>query len=338
MYVAEDAIDGDGLSDDDIPVRVAVTVGDDSLTIDFAGCSPQTRGPINCSTGALSSACKTVVRAITSPQAKSNDGFFRPVRIEIPPGTVFSAEPPAPTGWYYEASAFATDLVWKALAPVVPDRLGAGSYLSLSVSYIVGTDGDSGELFVLAEPNVGGWGGSAASDGESALIATTDGDTYNYPIEVVESRFPVIVERYALNVDARHGAGRQRGGFGCVREYRILPGAHAVSGYGSIGGWRRLPWTLFGGRSGSNGYLEYQRPDGRVSRHGRVASVPLDPGDIVRTVTGNGAGYGDPRGRDRELVRADVLDGFVTLEEARDDYGVEIEDDLATAVHERPDS
>jgi N-methylhydantoinase B len=337
VYVAEDAIDGDGLSDDLIPVCVAVTVADDSLTIDFAGCSPQTRGPINCSTGALTSACKTVVRAITSPQARSNDGFFRPVRITIPPGTVFSAEPPAPTGWYYEASAFATDLVWKALAPVVPERLGSGSYLSLSVSYIVGTDRASGELFVLAEPNVGGWGGSAGADGESALIATTDGDTYNYPIEVVESRFPVLTERYALNVDAPHGAGRQRGGFGCVREYRILEDAHDVSGYGSIGGWLRRPWALFGGRSGSNGYLEYERTDGTVSRHGRVASVPLRPGDVVRTVTGNGAGYGDPRERDPELVRADVLDGVVTVEEAREAYGVEL-DDEQSAHRERAGS
>jgi len=323
VYVADDAIDGDGLTDDPIPVRVAVTVGDDSLHIDFTGCSPQTRGPINCSTGALHSACKTVVRAITSPQARSNDGFFRPVQIEISPGTVFSAEPPAPTGWYYEASAFATDLVWKALAPVAPDRLGSGSYLSLSVSYIVGTESDSGELFVLAEPNVGGWGGSAGDDGESALIATTDGDTYNYPIEVVESRFPVLVERYTLNVDAPHGAGRHRGGFGCVREYRILPSASAVSGYGSIGGWRRLPWALSGGGSGSNGYLEYERRNGRISRHGRVASVLLEPGDVVRAVTGNGAGYGDPRERDPELVRADVLDGLVTVDEARAAYGVE---------------
>jgi N-methylhydantoinase B len=250
---------------------------------------------------------------------------------------VFSAEPPAPTGWYYEASAFATDLVWKALAPVVPERLGSGSYLSLSVSYIVGTDRASGELFVLAEPNVGGWGGSAGADGESALIATTDGDTYNYPIEVVESRFPVLTERYALNVDAPHGAGRQRGGFGCVREYRILEDAHDVSGYGSIGGWLRRPWALFGGRSGSNGYLEYERTDGTVSRHGRVASVPLRPGDVVRTVTGNGAGYGDPRERDPELVRADVLDGVVTVEEAREAYGVEL-DDEQSAHRERAGS
>ncbi len=154
------------------------------------------------------------------PRARSNDGFFRPFSLTVPPGTVFSAEPPAPTGWYYEGAAFANDLIWKALAPVVPERLGAGSYTSLCCSYIVGTD-EAGELFVLAEPNVGGWGGSALGDGASALIATTDGDTYNFPVEVVESRYPVLVERYALNVEAGGGAGRHRGGFGVVRDYRV---------------------------------------------------------------------------------------------------------------------
>ncbi len=80
-YVAEDVIDGDGLTDDLIPIRVAVTVTDDSLVADFTGTAPQTRGPVNCSTGALLSACKTVVRAITSPSARSNDGFFRPFEL-----------------------------------------------------------------------------------------------------------------------------------------------------------------------------------------------------------------------------------------------------------------
>src|SRR3954452_18775175 len=218
VYRAEDVIDGDGISEDPIHIEVAVTVSDDSLHADFTGCAPAARGPINCSTGALLSACKTVVRAITAPQARSNDGFYRPFTLEIPSGPVFSAEPPSPTGWYYEGAAFANDLFWKALAPVVPERLGAGSYASLCAAYIVGTDARTGELFVLVEPNMGGWGGSAGGDGESGLIATTDGDTYNFPVEVAETRYPVLVERYELDVGAGGGTGRNLGGFGCVRE------------------------------------------------------------------------------------------------------------------------
>ncbi len=280
---------------------------------------------MNCSTGALLSACKTVVRAITAPGARSNDGFFRPFSLTVPPRTVFSAEAPAPTGWYYEGAAFANDLIWKALAPAVPGRLGAGSYTSLCCSYIVGTDA-AGELFVLAEPNVGGWGGSAAGDGASALIATTDGDTYNFPVEVVESRYPVIVERYALNVEAGGGAGRHRGGFGVVRSYRIH-GAREAAGYGSIGGFGRVPWALGGGRPGTPNFLEYTTGDAHV-RRGRVARVVLADGALVSSVSGSGGGFGDPLEREPERVREDVLDGYLTVAAARAEYGVAL--DLAT--------
>ena len=322
VYRAQGFIDGDGVSDAPLHIEVAVTVSDDSLHADFTGCAPQARGPVNCSTGALLSACKTVVRAITAPQARSNDGFFRPFSLTVPAKTVFSAEAPAPTGWYYEGASFANDLLWRALAPTVPERLGAGSYTSLCVSYIVGLDATTSELFVLAEPNVGGWGGSAGGDGASALIATTDGDTYNFPVEVVESRFPVLVERYALNTGEAGGAGRRRGGFGVVREYRIH-GAESASGYCSVSGWQRRPWPL-GGEPGTNNYVEYVSGD-RCDRHGRIAHVDLADGDLVRSVTGGGGGYGDPFEREPELVRDDVLDGYVTTDEARSRYGVALD-------------
>jgi N-methylhydantoinase B len=323
VYRAEDVIDGDGVSREHLPIAVAVTVGDDWIHADFTGCAPQAAGPVNCSTGALLSACKTVVRAVTDPQARSNDGFFAPFSLTVPPGTVFSAEPPAPTGWYYEGASFANDLMWKALAPVCPDRLGAGSYTSLCCSYLVGRLAESDELFVLAEPNVGGWGGSAGDDGESALIATTDGDTYNFPVEVVEARFPVLVERYELNVVAGGGAGRHRGGFGVIREYR-LHGARDAYGYVSLGLSERRPWSLDGGEQGTHNYLEYAHGDGR-ERHGRVARVELSDGDRVRSVTATGGGFGDPRDRDPERVRDDVLDDYVTVEAAESVYGVAID-------------
>jgi N-methylhydantoinase B len=322
VYEAEDFIDGDGISDDPIPIRAEVRVEGESLTADFTGCAPQTAGPVNCSWGALHSACKTVFRAITSPATRSNDGCFRPFTIVAPPGTVFTALPPAPVGWYYEGSAFATEILWKALAPAVPERLGAGSYMSLCAAYIVGSDTRTGELFVLGEPNDGGWGAGRELDGESGLIATTDGDTYNFPVEVAEARFPVLVERYCLNTEDRGGAGRRRGGLGLIREYRIVNPGGAV-GYGSMGGWLRRPWGLAGGHAGTNNYLEYVR-NGTHERYGRVPRVDLKQGDRVRIVTGCGGGYGDPRERERELVESDVLDGYVSVEDARDVYGLDM--------------
>jgi N-methylhydantoinase B len=320
IYTARDEIDGDGVSEDPIPIQVEVRVHGPNMTVDFTGTAHQARGPINCTWGALHSACKTVFRAITSPSERSNDGCFRPLEIICPPGTVFTAESPAPTGWYYEGSAFATELVWKALAPVLPDRLGAGSYVSLCAAYITGRRSDTGETFVLAEPNNGGWGAGPELDGESGLIATTDGDTYNFPAEVVETRFPLLLERYGLHVAAAGGAGRRRGGFGLVREYRVLNPAGAVA-YASLGGSRRLPWGLAGGRDGTENYVEYVRGED-VLRVGRAPRVELARGDLVRVVTGTGGGYGDPFEREPERVRQDVVAGYVTVGDARADYGV----------------
>ena len=334
VYTASDVIDGDGVSDAPVPVEVRVTIHEDTLEVDFTGTSRASGGPVNCTLGALESACKTVFRALTDPRGRSNEGCFRPFAIVCPPGTVFTAEAPSPTGWYYEATAFATELVWKALAPVVPERLGAGSYVSLSVSYVVGR-GDGGEVFVLAEPNDGGWGADADDDGASGLIATVDGDTYNFPVEVIESRYPLRVERYSFDTAAEGGAGRRRGGLGIVREYRVL-NERGVVGYGSMCGWRRRPWGLGGGQEGSNNYLEYVR-DGATERHGRISRIELERGALVRMVTGRGGGYGDPRDREPERVLEDVRDGYVSAAEARAIYGVVIDehgrrvDEAATA-------
>ena len=201
-----------------------------------------------------------------------NEGAFRPFTIVCPPGTVFTAEPPSPTGWYYEATAFATELVWKALAPVLPERLGAGSYVSLCATYVVGPAATATRTCASSSsPTTAAGAPTREHDGESGLIAITDGDTYNFPVEVIESRFPLRVERYALDTAAGAGAGRRRGGFGLVREYRVLDDRGAVR-YGSIGGWRRRPGASPAGGEGTNNYLEYVHADG-TTRAATAASA-----------------------------------------------------------------
>jgi N-methylhydantoinase B len=319
-YLATDVIDGDGVSDAPIPVQVSITIGPDHFIADFTGCSPQTAGPINCARGALMSACKTVFKAITAPQQPSNEGLFRPFQLIAPEGTVFTATRPAPTGWYYEASAYATELVWKALAPVLPDRLSAGSYVSLCAYYIGGRT-PAGDYWVLATPQDGGWGACADQDGESSLIATTDGDTYNYPAEVIETAFPLTMLRNAYNVEAGGGAGRQRGGFGTIREYRI-DNPTGGSLLASLGRSVHAPWGIDGGQSGTVNYYEIVRANGETVRGGRVTSLPLAEGDIVRIVTGNGGGWGDPRDRDSDAILADLDDDLITESIAASTYGL----------------
>lgn len=322
VYHAEDIIDGDGVTEDPIAIRVTVTVTPDTMTADFTGCAPQTRGPINCARGALMSACKTVFKAITAPQAPSNEGLFRPFELVAPEGTIFTATRPAPTGWYYEASAYATELVWKALAPVLPEHLSAGSYVSLC-AYYIGGNRPNGDYWVLATPQDGGWGACVDQDGESSLIATTDGDTYNYPAEVIETAFPITMLRNAFNVEAGGGAGRFRGGFGTIREYRI-ENESGGSLLASLGRSVQQPWGVEGGQPGTSNYYEIVRTDGSRQRGGRVTSLPLGHGDVVRIVTGNGGGWGDPATRDPEAVRRDLAGGAITPEIARDVYGIEV--------------
>ena len=293
----------------------------ESITFDFTGTSPSVAGPINCAFGALDSAVKTVFKSLVDPQAPSNEGWFRPVSLVCPPGTVFTAEKPSPTGWYYEGSAHASELAWKALAEVAPERFSAGSYMSLAGTYFYGRDPESGEVYVHIEPAIGGWGATASGDGTSALIATTDGDTYNYSVELFEAKFPLAIRRYALNVEDGTGAGRHRGGFGVVREFEVS-GADAHT-YCSIGRSIERPWGLEGGGEGSNNYMRIES-GGTVKRVARIPYQALTEGDRVAVVTGGGGGFGDPFSRPAGEVAADVADGYVSAECARADYGVVI--------------
>ncbi|MCM2441773.1 hydantoinase B/oxoprolinase family protein [Agrobacterium vitis] len=318
VYRASDIIDGDGVTTDPIAVQVAVTIAGDQITADFTGCPPAVAGPINCARGALESAVRTILKALVAPQSPSNEGWFRPLNVIAPSGTVFTAEKPSPTGWYYEGSVHASELVWKALAALVPERFSAGSYSSLCVAYISGND-RSGRPFIHIEPQHGGWGAGVNRDGANALISLTDGDTYNYSVEVIEARFPLLVRRYGLNIEGGSGAGRMRGGFGIIREYEIL--GDKASAYCSFGRTRTLPWGMDGGHDGTPNSLQVLAASGENACYGRSADIALKTGDVVRIVTGGGGGWGDPGDRDPALVETDLKNGFVSAEAATSLYG-----------------
>lgn len=317
-YSCEDTIDGDGVTKAAIPVRCKIVKKADRLTVDFTGSAPITRGPINCSEGATRSAVKTVFKSLVGPSEPSNEGWFRPLEVVLPPDTVFSARMPAPTGWYYEGSVHASELVWRALAPLAPDRLSAGSYASLCVTYLTMPAEDGGEL-VHIEPQHGGWGACQDRDGASGLISLTDGDTYNYSIELLEAKFPLLTEHYGFNVEGGAGAGRFRGGYGLVREYRIL--AATAQGYCGLGRTRVPPWSMDDAAPGSVNYVEIVRKDGRSTRLGREPHFDLGQGDVVRIVTGGGGGWGSPELRDRSMIERDIDNGLISADQARTVYG-----------------
>jgi N-methylhydantoinase B len=199
------------------------------------------------------------------------------------------------------------------------DRLPAGNFASICGTFIGGRHPDTGRHFTIVEPQVGGWGGSARADGNSAQFSGIHGDTFNCPAEVAEARYGLLVDRIELNSDPG-GAGRHRGGRGIVLDYRVrADGCFLTCAY-----TRSLhpPWALGGGREGSPNSVEVIRADGSAERHSMVTALALGAGDVIRIRTGCGGGYGDPRDRPREHVLADLRDGYLSEEDAEAVYGL----------------
>jgi N-methylhydantoinase B len=321
-YEAEDWIDDDGIGNGPFPVRVEVTITDHEFVCDFTGTHAQVPGPVNCTLTGLHSGVRTMLKAITSPSIPVNEGCFRPLRVVCPSGTIFTAERPAPVSTYWETMNYVTDLVWRALAPIVPERLTAGHFLSVCGVVVAGTHPETGELFLLVEPQAGGWGAGAGKDGESGLMCVGDGETYVIPIEVAETRYGIVVDRYELDPTGA-GAGRRRGGRGCIRDYRAA--VDEVTLTATFGRHKYVPWGIDGGHRGSRNEVRVFHEDGREIVFGKCARYPLRRGEVARLVTGTGGGWGSPLDRPVEAVVEDVRDGYVNVEQAERDYGVVVD-------------
>ena len=321
-FEAEDWIDDDGIGHGPFPVRVRVTITDDEFVCDFTGTHPQVPGPVNCTYTALVSGVRAMYLAITNPSTPVNDGAFRSLRVVCPPRTIFSAERPAPVSTYWETMLYVADLIWKAMAPHVPDRMTAGHFLSVCGTIVAGPHPETGELFLLVEPLAGGWGAGRDKDGENGLVCIGDGETYMIPVEVAETRYGVQVDQYTFHTDDG-GAGRHRGGKGLIRDYRIT--AEEAYLTTTFGRHKFRPWGIAGGQEGSPNYVTILHADGRQVTFGKTARYRLRRGEVARLVTGTGGGWGDPRERPLERVLEDLRDGYITPEQAARHYGVVVD-------------
>ncbi len=323
-FTAEEFIDDDGLGGEPVLVKVKVTITNESFVIDYTGTGRTCRGPINSPLSVLMSTAKFAYQAVVSPHADPNEGFFSPLRVIVPDDCVFNPVRPAPVSTYWESASYAGDIVWKALADAIADRIPAGHFLSVCGTTVCGIDDETGEWFFSVEPNAGGWGAGRGKDGEHGLVCTSDGETYILSVEIAEARYPFLVDQFALNI-ADGGHGQWDGGRGLIKDYRITNSQARVTA--SFGRSRFPPWALAGGTEGTPNFVEIRRADGRVERRGRFSNETLEEGDVVRFITGSGGGYGDPRERAPERVLEDVLDGYIGVEVARKVYGVAIEGD-----------
>jgi len=332
-YRAELWIDDDGLTDDPLQVRVKVTIAPGQFIADFSGSAPQAKGPINTTWTGLEVACREIFKEATDPHFPNNDGFFRPLQVRCPDGTIFTAQRPAPVSTYWETGAYVSDLIWKALFPIVTGRLPVGHHLSVCGTILSGVDDERGQ-FVLVEPQAGGWGATVDRDGVSGMVPAGDGETYIMPVEVCETRYPIQVDQFTFNTAQPAGSGRFRGGFGLARDYRILSEQAELTT--TFGRFKFPPWGAAGGGDGSPNAVEIipGGASGPTLRRGKLARYRLRRGDVARLITGVGGGYGDPLQRDPALVQADARDGYLTIGQAADHYAVVL-DPVTLAVDSR---
>ena len=301
--------------------NVRITIAQDRFAVDLRDNPDQLDGPLNTSRDGVMVAAQMIFKSLTDPYSPANGGSFRPLELLTRRGSVFDACEPAPLGFYYEIELRAYDLMWRCLARHMPDRLAAGHFASVCGTFIGGIHPDTGRQYTVIEPQLGGWGASSGGDGNTAMFCGFHGETYNCPAEINEARNGLIVDRMALNTEPG-GEGTYSGGRGIVLDYRV----RADDGFLTAGytRFKYPPWGVDGGRDGSPNYIEFIPKEGERQRFSHVSGLATRKDDVIRVFTGSGGGCGDPRQRDPRLVRADVRNGLISPERAREVFDVEV--------------
>lgn len=352
-WEAEEWMDNDGVNDDLVRLHVRLSVEGDRMEVDYSGSSEQVDGPINLSLGMAISAARICFKSVTTPHEPSNGGHFRPLSVTAPEGNLFNAVYPAPvfTIW---AGVVGMEMIYRALAKAAPERMPAGSGGDLGDPGFYGKEPYTGRQ-VWHQTNAGvGWGARRDQDGINTTQHVSMCTVKNIPVEVVESRLPVMVDRAGFRQDSG-GPGRFRGGLGSIRDYRFLAPFGALTivkksrteGWGLDGGrsgprnvgilipdTTRADWRAHWGRDiivyADNGYLYEDKPENHV--YCGMFRGEFGPGDVISYLAAGGGGHGDPLEREPWRVRDDVVDGYVSREAAERDYGVVLTDRLEIDV------
>ncbi|HEV8633978.1 MAG TPA: hydantoinase B/oxoprolinase family protein [Chloroflexota bacterium] len=319
-YAAEGFVDDDGFTDRPVRLRVRVVIDERGVLFDLSGSDEQRRAPVNSTFAQTYSACAYALKALIDPDVPANAGFYRLVRVAAPEGTVVNCRPPAPVVGGWETQMRLTDLIFKALAPALPDRVPAGTKGMICHAGFGGIHPRTGEYYCFLETVAGGYGARRASDGPDA-VQPHGQNTENAPVEETELNYPVRITRYEL-IDDSEGAGRTRGGLGLRRDYHFPD--HAASFTVLADRTRWGPHGLFGGQPGAPArYVLNPDRDGREL--GAKTTLELAPGDVVSYRTCGGGGYGPPAERDPGLVLQDVREGKVSPARAREVYRVAVD-------------
>jgi len=318
VYTFSDRMDDVGPGTEPVEAHVTVTIGNGKVVVDWDGSGPQREAGMNCYLHYTAAYSIAAVKSVTLPLAPQNEGMIRTIEVKAPLGSFFNARRPAPCGGRAVVSHRLYEVVLGALAKAVPDRVIAATSHFFNPN-IGGIARDTGQQFICWETIIGGVGARASKDGIEATSSPWNGT--NVPIEIQESRNPVIVERLELIADSA-GPGEFRGGCGLRKDIRVLADASTLTNLGD----RNIcpPYGLRGGGAGRVGATVLNPGDTvPVALHSK-GTYRLAANDVVSWRTSGAGGMGDPFRRLPAAVLADVIDGLVSTEGAARDYGVVI--------------
>ena len=330
-YRAEGFLDDDGRNRGvRLPVKVCVRIRGDDIEVDLTGSADQVETGFNVPfEGSTKVACFCAIRSLlldaetSEIKVPSNQGSFRPIRVIAPEGSIFNPRFPAAAEARFSQINRVIDLIYKALSPVLPDEIIAGSSATLSFAAYSGVR-PSGDYWVFLEVNEGSYGGRPASDGPDSIDSLM-ANTRNNPLEDLAMHLPMVCDRYELRDDIMPAPGRFRGGLGVVKKQRMLADGfitHEADRHEDV------PWGVFGGWDGAGGRLEIYndaRPAEGRAMPAKFSGLRVEPGDVMAFYGPSGGGYGDPLDRPAGKVLEDVLDGFYTSEAARSTFGVVVD-------------
>jgi N-methylhydantoinase B len=319
-YEFVDYIDEDGMDPDPIPIRLKLTISGERVIADFSESAPQVRGSLNCSRSVTKASTFTAVKCFCRTPFPPNSGFFRPIEVIAPEGTVVNVAFPGATFMRGLTIYRINNVLFGALAKAMPERAIAADEGGTSIVLMEGEDRNR-ERFIYMETISGAWGGRATLDGIDTASNIT-GLQSNTPVEVLETEYPIELVQYGYVQDSG-GAGRFRGGLGLVREYRYVAERGTLQMRADR--VKYAPYGIYGGRPGGRCKNVYDPYGSNVTLESKVKNRTIKAGDVIRHVMAGGGGYGWPFEREVERVVRDVLDEKVSLAAARDDYGVAID-------------
>jgi len=313
-----DYLEGDGFTESLIPVTASLAFTGDEVLVDFAGTAPQVNGSVNCTRGVTLACVYYALKSILDPEVPPNDGAFRLVKVNTPPGTIVNPNfPAAVSNANINTAQRIADVVLGALAQILPERAVAASAGTMALFTIGGIDPRTGKYYSYVETYGGGQGAIGGLDGMDG-VHTHMTNTRNTPTEVIENAYPLMVQRYGLVPDSE-GAGQFRGGLGMVREITVIDHEAAVTLSTERASLK--PWGINGGQGGANSACRLVSDDGEVPSLPAKITFTVPVNSTIAYVTPGGGGCGPVEARSPEGIRHDVTEGLISKERAREIYG-----------------